>query len=470
MPADGLDPGPGPSRSAFEAAYAGGISREEDLPPPVVEAPPLDGVDRGILPAGGFALRGCVLTPDDVLDPGHVVLGEGGTIAAVQAAAPSGVEVVDTDGIVLPGLIDLHGHPDFNIFAPWEPPTLFINRMQWRNSDLYHTLLRDRWDELEEAGLADGAARYAEVRALVGGTTAIQGASPRFPTEEALVRNVDKRIFGSQIGRSMVDIDERSLGGILEQIDAGDVKAFYVHVAEGMKDNEASHNEFAKLVELGGLTDATVMIHGTALSREELALAKNAGAKLVWSPQSNLRLYGETTSIADAMELEIPVALGADWLPSGSRSLLDEMRVARHEATSQNAPITDRELVRMVTRGAASIAGLESELGLLAERRPADVLVLERHADDPWESVLAADPSWVELVTIAGDLAYGRREWVERLGTPEQVAQAEVVIAWGKTMVLDTSYAVMPRDPPLRLADLRAQLIAGFPNLGPIFA
>ena len=324
--------------------------------------------------------------------------------------------MVDTDGIVLPGLIDLHGHPDFNIFAPWEPPTLFINRMQWRNSDLYHSLLRDRWDALEELGLADGAARYAEVRALVGGTTAIQGASPRFPTEEALVRNVDKRIFGSQIGRSMVDLDERSLGDILEQIVAGDVRAFYVHVAEGRKDNEASHNEFAKLADLGGLTDATVVIHGTALSRVELQHVKDAGAKLVWSPQSNLRLYGETTSIADAMDLEIPVALGADWLPSGSRSLLDEMRVARHEAASQGAPITDRQLVRMVTRDAASIAGLASDLGFLMEGRTADVLVLERHAEDPWESVLAADPSWVELVTIAGDLAYGRRDWIGATG------------------------------------------------------
>ncbi|MGH2631475.1 MAG: amidohydrolase family protein [Actinomycetota bacterium] len=379
----------------------------------------------GIVAAAGFALGGCILTPDDVLDPGHVVFAEDGTIAAVQAARPSDVEVVETEGIILPGLIDLHGHPDFNIFAPWEPPKLFINRMQWRNSDLYHSLLRDRWDALEELGLADGAARYAEVRALVGGTTAIQGASPRFPTEEALVRNVDKRIFGSQVARSMVDLDERSLGDILEQIEAGDVRAFFVHAAEGRKDNEASHNEFAKLVDLGGLTDATVVIHGTALSRDELRQVKDAGAKLVWSPQSNLRLYGETTSIADALDLEIPVALGADWLPSGSRSLLDEMRVARHEAASQGSPIADRQLVRMVTRGAASITRLASDLGFLAKARTADVLVLERHAEDPCESVLAADPSWVELVTIAGDLAYGRRDWIERLGAPDQVVQAE---------------------------------------------
>ena len=31
------------------------------------------------------------------------------------------MDVIDTDGVILPGLIDLHGHPEFNVFAAWEP-------------------------------------------------------------------------------------------------------------------------------------------------------------------------------------------------------------------------------------------------------------------------------------------------------------------------------------------------------------
>jgi 5-methylthioadenosine/S-adenosylhomocysteine deaminase len=49
----------------------------------------------------------------------------------------------------------------------------------------------------------------------------------------------------------------------------------------------------------------------------------------VSSPQSNLRLYGDTTVAADALAAGMPVALGADWLPSGSTSLLAELKVAR---------------------------------------------------------------------------------------------------------------------------------------------
>ena len=44
-----------------------------------------------------------------------------------------------------------------------------------------------------------------------------------------------------------------------------------------------------------------MLIHGTALTREQLGQVKAAGAKLVWSPQSNLRLYDQTTLAGEAI-------------------------------------------------------------------------------------------------------------------------------------------------------------------------
>jgi 5-methylthioadenosine/S-adenosylhomocysteine deaminase len=38
-----------------------------------------------------------------------------------------------SDGIILPGPIDLHGHPEFNVFARREPPRAYVNRYAWRN-------------------------------------------------------------------------------------------------------------------------------------------------------------------------------------------------------------------------------------------------------------------------------------------------------------------------------------------------
>jgi 5-methylthioadenosine/S-adenosylhomocysteine deaminase len=428
------------------------------------------------MPAEPFALRGCVITPDRKLQDGYVVV-EGAEIASVGAVRPAGVRVLETEGVIMPGMIDLHGHPEYNVFSAWEPPRFFPNRYAWRGSDEYRLVVKEPWKRLtENPSLLRDLTRYAEGRALVGGVTAIQGASARYPDkEEALVRNVDLRIFGQHKARSVIDlsrstIDERSR--LRAKIDSGEVNAVYIHLAEGLPSNERSRREFDELVEANLLTEATVIVHGTALTRDHLRDAKDAGAKLVWSPQSNLRLYGDTTLAADAVDLGLSVGLGADWLPSGSQSLLAELKVARRTLVQQGVVLTAerlvRKLVEMVTSSAADIAGLGDRLGRLAAGRVADLLVLERHVEDPWENVVEADPSWVELVAIGGDLAYCRTDWIATLAGE---AETESLIAWGKHMAMDTSYVARPAGTkPPRLSELRERLIERHPQTGPIFA
>ena len=465
--------------SPFDRAYRAGV-----VAPAVPAATASSDLGRELAvraaPAEAMALRGCALTPSGPVEDGFVVIGTGHHIEAVQAQRPQGVRIHETDGVILPGMIDLHGHPEFNVFAAWEPPKLFTNRYVWRGSPIYQALVRDTQNRLLAAGLGDAQLRYAEIRALVSGVTAIQGASGRNrSTEEALVRNVDLRIFGQHRARSMIDLpapssrDADKLRKIVTDIGNGEVDAFYLHLAEGQADNERSRNEFGRLVDsYQGLTHATVIIHGCALTRDELGQVKDAGAKLVWSPQSNLRLYGQTTPAADALELGIPVGLGADWLPSGSTSLLAELKVAARTLVRQGGPLPPRRLVEMVTSTAADIAGLAGQLGSLEAGRPADVVVLERRREDPYESVVAADPSWVQLVMVDGDLAYGRADWLAELVDPADRARLEPVLAWGNPMLLDTSFRALPANPqlPPTMAQLRAALIAHYPQVGPIFA
>jgi 5-methylthioadenosine/S-adenosylhomocysteine deaminase len=455
----------------FETAYSAGDLEEVEPPPQQRE------LLARAAPAEPIALGGCVLTPERALKKGYVVV-SGNTISAVTEKKPEGVTVHETDGVILPGLIDLHGHPEFNIFAAWEPPKRYDNRYAWRGDDLYHKLVRDPQNVLLKLLPARTQLRYAEIRALVGGVTAIQGASGKIRgSEEALVRNIDLWIFGAQIGRTMIDLpaensrDMPRLKGILDKIEHGEVKALYVHLAEGRSDNERSVKELDKLIDLKALTPATVVIHGTALSGDQLQTIKDAGASLVWSPQSNLRLYQETTQAAEAIQRGLPVGLGADWLPSGSTSLLAEMKVARRCLEEQGLDIGAKRLVQMVTRDAAEIAGLGDKMGTLAKDRPADVLVLERREEDPWENVAEADPSWVDLVMIDGDLAYGRADWLGKWSDPGDRDRLERLIAWGKQMSLDTSYTVdQEAVAPPKLEQLRAALIDKIPQLGPIFS
>jgi 5-methylthioadenosine/S-adenosylhomocysteine deaminase len=425
-----------------------------------------------------FAIRGCVLTPQEALEDHHVVV-SGAEVQEVVGPAPTGMPVIDSGGVILPGLIDLHGHPEYNVFPAWEPPRLYANRYAWRRSAEYDAVVRQPWARLTATTDGSGAAqrsllpeltRYAEARALIGGCTAIQGASGRYPDKhEALVRNVDLRLFGEDHARSVIDLgrataEDRSR--LRQQIDDGEVTAFYLHLAEGTDDR--SRAEFDELVAANLLTAATIMIHGTALTAAQWSDAADAGAKLVWSPQSNLRLYGATTEVAAALAAGVRVALGADWLPSGSPSLLDEVQVARRLLAAQGVVVEPQRLVRMITSDAAEIAGVGDHLGRIAPGRPADLVVLERSAEDPWESVVHADRRAVELVVLGGDVAYGRADWLAALSGP---AELEPVLAWGKRMALDLSYSVSASDrPPPRLADLRAALLARDPEAGPVFA
>lgn len=425
-----------------------------------------------------IALGGQLITPDGPIR-GWVTV-EGGVVTRIATTKPNGPRALVTDGIIAPGLIDLHGHPEFNVFAPWEPPKTYLNRYAWRASDQYHSLIRDPEDSLITSLPKGTQLRYAEIRALVGGVTAIQGASQDTQgTVESLVRNVDGVIFGEHRARAMIDLPSSltsshggtTLQNILADIEAGEVTAFYVHLAEGQRSNQRSIDEFDHLTGLHALTGATVIIHGSALTRDQLAEAKDAGARLVWSPQSNLRLYGETTRASDALEVGLPVALGADWLPSGSTSLLAEMKVARQELLNQGHPVTARELVDMVTSGAADVAGLSDRLGSLEVGRAADIVVFARADSDPYESVCASAPSDVELVLIGGDLVYGRADWVGQLAQDPNDSRLEPVVAWGRPMVLDTGFEAHPDGSDgTRLQQLRADLTSTYPQVGPIWA
>ena len=57
----------------------------------------------------------------------------------------------------------------------------------------------------------------------------------------------------------------------------------------------------------------------------------------MWSPFSNLWLYGDTTDVSSARRHGLRVCLGSDWTPSGTRNLLGELKVATRGTGSRSA-------------------------------------------------------------------------------------------------------------------------------------
>ena len=98
---------------------------------------------------------------------------------------------------------------------------------------------------------------------------------------------------------------------------------------------------------------------------------------LVWSPYSNLLLYKETTDVDAAFKAGLNITLGSDWSPTGSKNLLDEVKIAKRYLVSQkNTSINDRMLFDMMTINPAKALKLENKVGRLEKNYLADIVAI----------------------------------------------------------------------------------------------
>jgi 5-methylthioadenosine/S-adenosylhomocysteine deaminase len=54
----------------------------------------------------------------------------------------------------------------------------------------------------------------------------------------------------------------------------------------------------------------------------------DGGVGFIWSPRSNLELYGKTADIISARSAGMNIAIAPDWSPTGSTGMLTELSLA----------------------------------------------------------------------------------------------------------------------------------------------
>jgi hypothetical protein len=99
------------------------------------------------------------------------------------------------------------------------------------------------------------------------------------------------------------------------------------------------------------------------------------------------------------------------------------------------------------------------------------MLELERRHQDPYANVVAADPSWVQLVMVDGDLAYGRADWLGDLIDPAD-ATGRAGAGVGHADAAGYQPPRPTHQPPATTNPGRApcRADAQYPRVGPIFA
>ena len=124
---------------------------------------------------------------------------------------------------------------------------------------------------------------------------------------------------------------------------------------------------------------------------------------LVWSPRSNLALYGETIDIKSALDNEVRIALATDWSPTGSFSMKEEFKCATKVAKELSLKLSDKLFWEMATTHAAYALGLEDSLGAIKPGFWADmVLVKSTASGDPYRDVLTAPDKNILATWVKG--------------------------------------------------------------------
>lgn len=420
MAAAGCATGRAPSIPAADTAPAA------EAPPPVELCRELEPLPSGVCSASGggeaLLLRGTVLAPDRVLTGGEVLISPSGTILAVgcdtsQAAAGLDLSIVECPrGVISPGLINSHDHISYDQNAPghWGEER-YDHRHQWRKGLDGHTQI------IAPRAADDLQIAWAELRQVFAGTTSIAGGGGH----PGFLRNLDVAKLQEGLSAGAILYNTFPLGdanGLMlssgcayPKIDDTSVlekQAYLPHVGEGV--TAAARNEFLCMSgqQPGGrhlLASNGDFIHmlGTVAADVE-ALAKS-GAAVVWSPRSNIALYGNTLAPRLFAAFRVGLSLASDWTPSGSIHLLRELRCAADfNSAYLDGFLSDRDLWHMVTGAPADGLGLTEKIGRLSPGRVADIAIFDgAEAPNPHRAVVDAGVEDVVLVLRGGTPLYG---------------------------------------------------------------
>jgi 5-methylthioadenosine/S-adenosylhomocysteine deaminase len=390
-------------------------------------------VKKPIDPAipGKLALRGRIVTMDAsgrTLADGCIYVEDGiiREIKNASAAAPAGfssADVTRTEGTIFPGMIELHNHLPYDILQLWNVPKAFKNRGQWGSHPQYGLRVSGPMKVIGgSAELMPAVVRYVEAKCLVSGVTTSQGIALFSNAGAAryyrgIVRNVEQTsedILPEALTR-IADVEAKSIASFHARLKKA--SCLLLHLSEGL--DETARKHFLALKKADGtwaIEQSLTGIHCAALKAEDFKRLATKKASMVWSPLSNLLLYGDTANIKAARAAKVNICLGSDWAPTGSKNLLGELKVASIWAAEKGLALSAEDIVEMATTNPARALRWDTQLGSLETGKKADLVVVAGTSGNPHEALVNATETDIRLVVINGIARHGRKALMAALG------------------------------------------------------
>ena len=470
------------------------------LPEPLTNSPQTGAARCRLTPAAtGGRDPGWIVAADVLLPDGHrpdhgVHIRFDGRIGAVsdvetlRRAYPAAALLDCRGGAVLsPGFVNAHEHPAYSYAFPdanLNPG--YVHRDEWRlgvagklQLPSPEPLYADRGDPQSTAILI-----AMELRHLLGGATAIAGTGG----VPGVIRNINRHVregdpalydaeadvrtfpFSAQV---VEDLRDECAGGVAHRFPApadDDLAhmAYVAHVGEGRFSSCAARAEVARYLERAQERDRRyALVHGVATNREDYRAIRELDVTLVWSPRSNLALYGETLDIAGALQHDVRIALSTDWSPSGSFNMREEVECARKVAEQADAGLSSEGLWRMATLHGAYALGVDDEFGAISPGLRADLMLIVYAGGDAYETVLTATDedvlaTWIDgraiLLSEGLDEALSHEECVALEGAAPRVCGVFGAFGMSAARFADHVEGTVP------LNDTRRQAACGAPR------
>ncbi len=408
-----------------------------------------------------LVLNGRLLTMDekDRIHPNGFVVIRGDEIADFgdRASLPSGLKaskVIDAaGGIVMPGLINAHTHAAMTCFRgiaddmelldwlhnyifPAEAKNVDPELAYWGSLLACAEMIRSGTTSFFDMYIFEEetarAAKEAGLRCLVG-EVLFDFPSPnaKSPAEAlAYTRKMLDKWNGDPLVNIAVQphalytcsqpllLSAKALAreyGIPVAMHLLESKGELQIIAEklGMK---ATHY----LRQLDLLDPGFIAFHGVYLDDEDMEILADHGCKVVYNPESNMKLASGVAPVTSMIDKGIPVGLGTDGCASNNNlDMFQEMdtaakleKVARLDPTVMSA----RTVLRMATCRGADVLGLGGQVGMVRKGMKADLIILDTnkpHLTPMYHEyshlIYAANGSDVDTVLVNGRILMENR-------------------------------------------------------------
>ena len=364
---------------------------------------------------------GTVITMDAqrrVFSPGSVAI-DGNTIVAVGSPQAVGARyaaaeaIVANGAVILPGLINTHGHAAMVMYRgladdlalmDWLQKYIFPAEARTVSPEFVRVGTRLAALEMLESGTTlhtdmyyfeeevARATKEAGMRGVLGQTViGFPVADAKTPAEglaraERFIRMFkgDPLVVATVAPHSMYTVDSESLRAARDLARTFGVPLL-THLAETrdeVKESMEKHHlsPAAYFESLGFWDTPALAAHGVHLSEADLAILAKHRVALSHNPESNMKLASGAAPVAKALRAGLTVGLGTDGAASNNDlDMFEAMRQAAflHKLSDGDPTAASAQTVlEMATLGGAAAVGMADRLGSLEAGKLADLIVV----------------------------------------------------------------------------------------------